>query len=169
MLSVMGALVIAAPVATYAALDQDNQGPPVIGRERLRRRCRPRRSRRPALRRRRRRRLLRRSRRRISPRAADGQPVKIYSYGADKQLKLLATIGPDDYGHVKASITVSPDGTRLAWVNNNKELYVANINGSNKRKLVTGMDSDGKYAPSWTPDGQRLVTNKGDVEVSSGA
>jgi hypothetical protein len=30
MLSVVGALVIAVPVATYAALDQDNQGPPVL-------------------------------------------------------------------------------------------------------------------------------------------
>ena len=163
MLSVIGTLLIAAPVATYAALDQDNQGPPVIAATPT--------PPSPSV--------------SASPSAppavaeafttayfatgGDGQPVKIYSYGADKQTKLLATIGPDDYGHVKASITVSPDGTRLAWVDNNKDLYVANINGSNKRKLVAGMNTDGKYAPSWTPDGQRLATTKGTVVISTGA
>jgi hypothetical protein len=171
MLSVVGALIIAAPVATYAALDQDNQGPPVVPGESAS--PTPVESSVP---------LPTVSATPSAPPVTaeafktayfaagdDFSPVKIYSFTPDGQIKLHATIGPDDYGHVAASITVSPDGTKLAWFDNNKDLYVANINGSNKRKLLSGLEANGRYSPTWTPDGQRLITNKGTVVVSTGA
>jgi hypothetical protein len=167
MLSVIGALVIAAPVATYAALDQDNQGPPTIGatpsptpEETVVPSPTPNVSPSPT--------VTAAFTTAYFATSAFGQPVKIYSYTSEGQTKLLASIGVDDTGVVQATISVSPDATRLAWVDNNNDLYVANVNGSNKRKLLTGLDSNGQKAPVWTPDGQRLITNKGTVVVSTG-
>ena len=37
----------------------------------------------------------------------------------------------------------------------NAEIYVMDINGGNQRRLTN--DRDGAYAPSWSPDGKRIV------------
>lgn len=52
----------------------------------------------------------------------------------------------------------SPDGKRIAYVstrNGNVDIYVANADGSNERRLTTHPDADG--APAWSPSGQQIV------------
>jgi Tol biopolymer transport system component len=58
----------------------------------------------------------------------------------------------------------SPDGTRLAFVREsggNAEIYVANADGSQPRRLTTSPGAD--YNPAWSPDGTRIAfaSNRG--------
>ena len=59
---------------------------------------------------------------------------------------------------------LSPDGSKVAYTKfkqgrclgiggHNWEVYVANIDGSNKRRLT----NRGGYSPSWSPDGRRIL------------
>jgi TolB protein len=159
-------LAVALPVATYAALGQQNQGPPT-----------PTASGEPTL--------------PASPSATPSDSpspsasqipqkgfgvayfavptqlkVEIYSYSAGKAT-LLTTIGPDDYGYVQHTISMSPDGTKLAWVDNSGALEVSALNGSSKRTLLTGVSTAGMEAPMWTLDSRRLVTSTKTVDVET--
>ena len=56
--------------------------------------------------------------------------------------------------------TLSPNGKQIAFVSNrghafNKELYLMDVNGANRRRLTDspGLDTE----PSWSPDGNRIV------------
>lgn len=49
----------------------------------------------------------------------------------------------------------SPDGQRIAYIEQNERLMVMNADGSNKVEVATFDGSMG--APSWSPDGSRLV------------
>ena len=51
--------------------------------------------------------------------------------------------------------TWSPDGKMLAYCKGN-ELFLANADGTESRKLVTMKDSDLIYHASWSPDGRHL-------------
>ncbi len=55
--------------------------------------------------------------------------------------------------------TVSPDGTRVAFVSTrdgNYEIYVMDIDGSNVRRITHSEERD-DY-PAWHPNGKQLVT-----------
>lgn len=172
-LGIAAALVVALPVATYAALGQENQGPPPGPAE----------SRTPGI---------------ETPAPVTSSPtpsttpstapsappdqsttqtpfavayfavpvndkVEVYSYTGGKAT-LAATIA-DPYETVRATISVSPDATRLAWVEDGGALVMANIDGTRKQTLLSGVATAGKDAPMWTPDSKRLVTGKGTVDV----
>ena len=56
--------------------------------------------------------------------------------------------------------TLSPNGRQIAFVSNrghafNKELYLMDVNGANRRRLTDspGLDTE----PSWSPDGSRIA------------
>lgn len=63
---------------------------------------------------------------------------------------------------------VSPNGERVAWVDRDAALWVADVDGSNRRKLHS--DVDGLcWGPTWHPDGKTLsvalndMTGRGDI------
>lgn len=89
--------------------------------------------------------------------------VGMWAY-AGGSVALKATIA-DPYGTVRATPTVSPDEQRLAWVEDNGALIVANLDGSQNQTLLTGVATAGKDAPMWTADGKKLVTNKATVDI----
>ncbi|MCI4063471.1 hypothetical protein MRQ36_13135 [Micromonospora sp. R77] len=67
-----------------------------------------------------------------------------------------------------ANAAVSPDGERVAWVDRDATLWVADVDGSNRRKLHS--DVDGLcWGPTWHPDGKTLsvalndMTGRGDI------
>jgi hypothetical protein len=49
----------------------------------------------------------------------------------------------------------SPDGTRIAFTDNGNDIYVMNVDGSNRRKLTTNAAND--FNPAWSPDGQKIA------------
>ncbi len=60
--------------------------------------------------------------------------------------------------------SVSPDGKKVAFMsnrNNNWDIYVVNIDGSNLQRLTTDDAQDG--LPAWSPDGKAIafVSNRG--------
>ena len=54
-----------------------------------------------------------------------------------------------------ANLTVSPDGRRLAWVDDKAALYVANNDGSSPRKLLDSVDGQ-CWGPVWSGDSAQL-------------
>lgn len=64
----------------------------------------------------------------------------------------------------------SPDGKRIAWsstCDGNQELYVAEIDGSNRTRLTNDPALD--VHPAWSPDGKKIcfATNRwGDFEIA---
>ncbi|MGI8654779.1 MAG: Calx-beta domain-containing protein [Pyrinomonadaceae bacterium] len=59
---------------------------------------------------------------------------------------------------INGSPAWSPDGTKLAFVNNkdgNPEIYVMGGDGSNKRRLTNNTAEDG--FPTWSPDGNTIA------------
>jgi TolB protein len=53
---------------------------------------------------------------------------------------------------------ISPDGTRIAFASNragNDEIYVANLDGSNLRRVTNNPAAD--FTPTWSPSGEALA------------
>jgi Tol biopolymer transport system component/DNA-binding winged helix-turn-helix (wHTH) protein len=65
---------------------------------------------------------------------------------------------------VHSPISLSPDGTRLAFVRESKDesaLIIANVDGSNQRKLAARPMSDQFKVPAWSPDGKEIACSAG--------
>ncbi len=148
-LSALAALVIAAPVATYAALGQDNQGPPTP----------------PG------------STASVPAPAfatayfvswAHNEQVQVYSLSSGGHLTRLASLGIDNTEHIRRTLSVAPNGMKLAWIEPDNNLYVANLDGTQKRKVTGAQDSAGDLSPAWTPDSSRLLTSDGTYVVATG-
>ncbi|RZU72470.1 hypothetical protein EV384_0837 [Micromonospora kangleipakensis] len=54
-----------------------------------------------------------------------------------------------------ANAAVSPDGERVAWVDRDANLWVADVNGSG-REVRAGVEGD-CWGPTWSPDSKRLA------------
>jgi Tol biopolymer transport system component len=50
----------------------------------------------------------------------------------------------------------SPDGRQIAFDGNN-DIFIANADGSEQRRLVDGERGNGPGVPSWSPDGSKLA------------
>lgn len=74
-----------------------------------------------------------------------------YEMNADGSARARILGGPS-----AAQISVSPDGTKLAFVTlDDGQIYVSDIDGTGQRQL-TGDDID-KFSPAWAPNSDRIV------------
>ena len=55
--------------------------------------------------------------------------------------------------------SVSPDGSRISY-HENRQIFVSNIDGSDKRRIETGNPFN--FVPKWSPDGQWLMFVSGE-------
>ncbi|MGY0002709.1 hypothetical protein [Micromonospora sp. I033] len=78
-----------------------------------------------------------------------------------------------------SNAVVSPDGERVAWVDLDAVLWVADLDGGNRRKLRTGVDGS-CWGPVWHPEGTALGialvdpsnpgrSRRGNLDVRTGA
>ncbi len=87
--------------------------------------------------------------------ATRGSKSEVAIINADGTGLRYLTDGPqDDY-----SPAVSPDGSKIAWVNRNVsakgEAYVMNIDGSGKRRLTS--NNQHEFSAGWSPDGLKVI------------
>jgi dipeptidyl aminopeptidase/acylaminoacyl peptidase len=70
-----------------------------------------------------------------------------------------------DYERAAGGATISPDGERFAFGTNesddfdNRDVYVADVDGSNVRNLEIGETGAESGAADWGPDGERLLVS----------
>ena len=65
---------------------------------------------------------------------------------------------------VHSPISLSPDGTRFAFVRGSKDesaLMIANVDGSNQRKLAARAMTDYFKVPAWSPGGEEIAVSAG--------
>lgn len=68
---------------------------------------------------------------------------------------------------IDAAITLSPDGSRIAFVRNagtESALMLANSDGSNELRLATRSMRDRFKIPAWSPDGKMIACSTGSAE-----
>ncbi len=99
----------------------------------------------------------------ISP---DGQTIAFHIGGSVGST--IETIGLDGTGrHVVAggntndgdattAVSWSPDGSRLVF-SLSQNIYVANADGSNRRRLTDAAPGTGNFYPAWSPDGRTIA------------
>jgi eukaryotic-like serine/threonine-protein kinase len=57
-------------------------------------------------------------------------------------------------------VTLPPDGSRIAFVRDNRLLMVANSDGTSARTLATASTGTAYERPAWSPDGQTIVCSR---------
>jgi Tol biopolymer transport system component/DNA-binding winged helix-turn-helix (wHTH) protein len=70
-------------------------------------------------------------------------------------------------GDINSIMTLSPDGSRMAFVRNSKDesaLIIADMDGNNQRQLATRPVSDNFKVPDWSPDGKEIACSTGSGE-----
>lgn len=63
---------------------------------------------------------------------------------------------------------MSPDGTQIAYIGPDKQLWKMPINGQNPVQLMNTVSPDGKKHPSWSPDGQYILYASDEAKDSKG-
>jgi Tol biopolymer transport system component len=90
-------------------------------------------------------------------------------YAFDRAAPNRLTPLSGDTSAAQTDAAVSPDGSRIAYVTDkdgNTELYVMNVDGSNAQRLTNTPATEG--APSWTPDGTRIVYASNSADGTTG-
>jgi len=85
-----------------------------------------------------------------------GKTSNLYSWTPQSEPRKLLQLFSNT---AVANATVSPDGRKVAWVGeslHDAALYVANVDGSGKRKLHDRVDGQ-CWGPTWAPDSKRLM------------
>ena len=89
----------------------------------------------------------------------EGEQMNLYRYDLDAGEREQLT----EYDHPVREGQYSPDGERIAYVTNesddleNRDLYVMNADGSEKRRLDVGTEGTEVDLGDWGPDGERLL------------
>jgi TolB protein len=99
------------------------------------------------------------------PTHGDAPPASLTLYYADGG-KLYR--GAEPVRNVNAyTANVSPDGTRIAYVDNGGDVKVADRNGGGPQTVLSGAPIVG-YEPVWSPDSKRLLVGRGEQDVELG-
>lgn len=111
-------------------------------------------------------------------RSAEGAgPVRLWSFRPGSEPVRLLSVPTDA---AISNAVVSPDGERVAWVDDSSYLHVADVDGTDARTYRGNLVDPDCWTPAWAPDSQRvtvsrvvsaepsLVTEVGVVEVSTG-
>ena len=61
-----------------------------------------------------------------------------------------------------SEVDVSPDGTKMTFVDTTRAVAVANIDGSNYHPFVRTVSAYDPTAPRWSPDGTEIVYQRGE-------
>ena len=95
-------------------------------------------------------------RRPVPPQPTTG-PVTPSAYGYSVWIMSIDGSGawPLIDGGYDASPDLSPDGRRVAWISNDREIWTMSSSGADRRKVATCPLSCGE--PKWSPDGSRLT------------
>jgi len=101
----------------------------------------------------------------------DGETV-LFGSSRDGQMNIYRHDTPSgettkitEYERAAGGATISPDGDRFAFMTNesddfdNRDVYVADIDGSNVRNLRLGEDGAESVPTDWAPDGERLLVS----------
>ncbi len=67
-----------------------------------------------------------------------------------------------------SAIDVSPDGDRIVYVDQDRTVYVADLDGSNAQAVTQARAGAGPTGPQWSPDGSSIVLQDGAVGSSIG-
>jgi dipeptidyl aminopeptidase/acylaminoacyl peptidase len=107
----------------------------------------------------------------------DGETLLLGS-SRDGQMNIYRHDLPDgetrkltEYERAAGGATVSPDGTRFAFTTNesddfdNRDVYVADIDGSNVRNLALGEDGAESVPADWAPGGDRLLVGDNTTDL----
>lgn len=83
----------------------------------------------------------------------DGTQLILYDFGTNTERPLTNAT------HMDIAPAVSPDGRRVSFIRDWRELHVLTIDGGDDRVLATGpfAESLGAATPMWSPDGQWLA------------
>jgi len=76
--------------------------------------------------------------------------------GADPPER-LGTFKADGARSFEMTVTVSPDGSRVAWLSNTHELVTSKVDGSDRRTLAAGLPTPTCFRPIWTPDSNQII------------
>ena len=103
--------------------------------------------------------------------AHEGNGVRLYSWKPGAQPTQLGAFPSAAIGNGN----VSPDGTRMSWVDEDGKLHVSGVDGKNAKVLSDKYDQNCNE-PKWSGDGKRLLVSKpsstgalGWVDADSGA
>jgi dipeptidyl aminopeptidase/acylaminoacyl peptidase len=91
----------------------------------------------------------------------DGLWVREMQSGEERRLADVAIFSPFTQAHVTTP-SWSPDGREIAFVGPGLKISVARTDGSEVRKLTSGLDR--QVSPAWSPDGSRIAfaSDRGD-------
>ncbi len=53
--------------------------------------------------------------------------------------------------------SISPDGTQIAFIGPDKQLWKVPVNGQNPVQLTSSLSPEGKSHPTWSPDGKYIL------------
>ena len=63
----------------------------------------------------------------------------------------------------------SPKGNEIAYVNSDNRIWVMDVNGENRRRLIVGSGDYRLNAPAWSPDGSVVIYNQSVLSDTTGA
>jgi TolB protein len=103
-------------------------------------------------------------------------PTPLFSWTPGGQPHRLTAL---PWGAMQTNAAVSPDGRKIAWIDEQSSLNVAAVDGTGRRKLHDKVEGQ-CWGPTWSPDSRRLTAavvestdpyrdRIGMIDVSSGA
>lgn len=90
----------------------------------------------------------------VTPEHPDGE-TNMFSMSADgSDVRQIRSDGVT-FEHASIGLALSPDGRQIAFSDDTQDIHLMNVDGSNLRRITTGLFSFGPLA--WSPDGSKIA------------